>query len=221
MTRMPNDVSRRSGRPRDPRLDAQALAAVLELLAEQGFEATTVQAVAGRSGVHASAIYRRWHSRVELIEEAVFPGFDQTTVQPTGDLRKDLRRFIRAFVATFASPATRAAFPGLLAHYQNTGRARSAEEWLGVSARPQFQDILCAAPPGSIDPTVDPDDVFDMLLGAVLARSLVPTIVERGRPIERMVDLALRLLHPDPDPDPASDRLRYNSNIPTRPRRTK
>jgi AcrR family transcriptional regulator len=36
-----------------------------------------------RSGVHASAIYRRWPSRIELIEEAVFPGLSPLSVQPT------------------------------------------------------------------------------------------------------------------------------------------
>ena len=194
---MAHDAKRLGGRPRDPQIDAQAVKAALELLAEQGFAATTVQAIADRSGVHASAIYRRWPSRIELIEEAVFPGFDPMTVQPTGDLRRDLRRFVRAYVATFGSPAARAAFPGVLAHYQNTGRARSAEEWLHVSTRPQFQDILCAAPAGSVDPAVDPDDVFDMLLGAILARTLIPTVARRRRPIERIVDLALRLLRPE------------------------
>ena len=191
---MADDTKRLGGRPRDPNIDASALDAALELLAERGFASTTVQAIADRSGVHTSAIYRRWRSRVELIEEAVFPGFDCRTVQATGDLRRDLRRFVRAYVSVFDAPAARAAFPGLLAHYQHTGKARSAEEWIHVSARPQFQDILCAAPPGSIDPTVDPDDVFDMLLGAILARTLVPTVSQRRRPIERTVELALKLL---------------------------
>ena len=65
-----------------------------------------------------------------------------------------------------------------------------------MSARPQFQDILCAAPPGSVDPAVDPDDVFDMLLGAILTRTLVFVITARQRPIERTVEMILRLLQP-------------------------
>jgi AcrR family transcriptional regulator len=128
----------------------------------------SIQAVAARSGVHASAVYRRWPSRIELIEEAAFPGFSPLSVRPTGDLRRDLRRFIRAYVAAFSAPAARAASAGLLAYHQAANRPRPSEAYLRVSVRPQFQDILCAAPPGSIDPDVDPDDVFDMLLGAVL-----------------------------------------------------
>jgi AcrR family transcriptional regulator len=187
---------RRPGRPPDTSISERALAATRELLVERGFDATTIQAVAGRSGVHASAIYRRWPSRIELIEEAVFPGFSPLSVQPTGDLRRDLRRFIRAYMAAFSAPAARAAAAGLLAHHQAPNRPRPPELYLRVSARPQFQDILCAAPPGSIDPAVDPDDVFDMLLGAVLTRALVFTATARQRPIERTVEMILRLLQP-------------------------
>ena len=95
----------RAGRPRDSSLDERAIAATLELLVERGFEGTTVQAVAKRSGVHASALYRRWSSRIELIEEAIFPGFDPPAVEPTGDLRADLLRFLGAYLAAFGSPA--------------------------------------------------------------------------------------------------------------------
>ena len=62
--------------------------------------------------------------------------------------------------------------------------------------RPQFYEILDAAPPGAVDPTVDRDDVFDLLLGAILARVFVPTVAERRRPLERTVELVLRLLRP-------------------------
>ena len=187
---------RRRGRPRDAAISERALAAARELLAERGFEATTIQAVAERSGVHASAIYRRWPSRIELIEEAVFPGLSPLTVQPTGDLRRDVRRFIDANLEVFSAPAARAAAAGLLAHHQAKARPSSPEAYLRVSARPQFRDILAAAPPGSIDPAVDPDDVFDMLLGAILARTLVFPVTARHPPVERTVDMVLRLLRP-------------------------
>ncbi|MCX4454935.1 TetR/AcrR family transcriptional regulator C-terminal ligand-binding domain-containing protein [Streptomyces sp. NBC_01340] len=65
-----------------------------------------------------------------------------------------------------------------------------------MSARPQFLDILRAAPPGTVDPGVDPDDVFDMLLGAVLTRMLLFSATARARPVERTVEMVLRLLRP-------------------------
>jgi AcrR family transcriptional regulator len=168
----------------------------VELLAEKGFDRTTLQAVAKRSGVHASALYRRWPTRIELIEDAIFPGFDPPAVEPTGDLQADLLRFLRAYLAAFGSPAARAAAPGLMAHHQSAGGGRSPDQYLQVSARPQFQDILSAAPAGTVDPDVDPDDVFDILLGAILARTIVPTIAARRPPLERTADLLVRMLRP-------------------------
>ncbi|MEV8540752.1 TetR/AcrR family transcriptional regulator [Streptomyces sp. NPDC051572] len=187
---------RAPGRPRDTSINERALAATRELLVRRGFDATTIQAVAEHSGVHASAIYRRWPSRIELIEEATFPGLSPLSVRPTGDLRRDLRRFVRAYLAAFGAPAARAAAAGLFAHSQTSNAPRPPEMLLRVSARPQFQDILRAAPTGTVDPAVDPDDVFDMLLGAVLTRTLLSTVTARNRPVERTVDMILRMLRP-------------------------
>ena len=190
--------SRGPGRPRDTSIDERALTATRELLVQRGFEATTIRAVAEHSGVHVSAIYRRWPSRIELIEEATFPGLSPLSVRPTGDLRADLRRFLRAYLAAFSTPAARAAAAGLFTHRrrQSAANPQPTSRHLRVSARPQFQNILRAAPPGSIDPTVDPDDVFDMLLGAVLTRTLLYTATARSRPAERTVEMIMRLLRP-------------------------
>ncbi|WP_330251060.1 hypothetical protein OG874_33425 [Nocardia sp. NBC_00565] len=69
---------------------------------------------------------------------------------------------------------------------------------LGPSAHvlPQFRNILRTALPGSIDATVDADDVFDMLIGAIWTRIGILTVTSRHRPIERIVDMICRLLRP-------------------------
>ncbi|MGX7681765.1 TetR/AcrR family transcriptional regulator [Jatrophihabitans sp. DSM 45814] len=190
------EPARRPGRPHDLTINERALVATCELLVQRGFEATTIQAVAAYSGVHASAIYRRWPSRYELIQEATFPGFKPHRVRPTGDLRRDLRRFIRAFDAAFSAPAARAAAAGLLTYHQTSNPSRTPEVYLRISARPPFRDILYAAPTGSVDPEVDPDDVFDMLLGAIVTRTLLMNVTSRPRPLERVVEMVLRLLQP-------------------------
>jgi AcrR family transcriptional regulator len=190
------ETRRPLGRPRDATIDERVLDAARELLIEVGFDATTLQAIAERSGVHASAIYRRWPSRIEIIEQVVFPGFESVAVEPSGDLHRDLRRFVRRYLTTFGAPEARAAIPGLLATYQRNDASRSEDRWLRVSARPQFIDIVRAASAGSVDPSVDVDDVFDMLLGAIVARTLIPTVADRNRPIERLVDMTESLLQP-------------------------
>lgn len=192
----PDQRSPHLGRPRDHTIDTRVLDAARQLLKEKGYDDTTIRAIAETSGVHASAIYRRWKSRTEIIEQAVFPGLSSVAMRPTGDLRKDLRRFIRAHLRAFGAPEAKAAMPGLLATYHSSGRSGEPEEWLAVSARPQLLDILLSAPAGSVDTEVDPNDVFDILLGAMIARVLVPTVASRNRPVEQLVDSALRLVDP-------------------------
>ena len=189
-------VSPRRGRPRDVSIDDRALEATRRLLIEEGHAATTIQRIAERSGVHASAIYRRWPSRRELIIDAAYAELSPGRVRPTGDLRRDLRRFLRAYVEAFDSPVVRAAMPALLTDNPSEPHARPPESWLRLSVRPQFRDILEAAPPHLVDPEVDADDVFDLLLGAVLVHLFVPEEARRRPPIGRTADLLLRLLTP-------------------------
>jgi len=59
---------------------------------------------------------------------------------------------------------------------------RAPAAWLRLSVRPHLRELLAAAPLGSVDPHVDPDDVFDLVLGTVLARVLVPDEIRRPPP---------------------------------------
>src|SRR3954466_4265565 len=88
--RAEHDDSPRVGRPRDPRVDDAVRAATLALLVEEGYQATSIQAIARRAGVSAPTIYRRWANKAELIEEAVFPAPFIEPTERTGDLRRDL-----------------------------------------------------------------------------------------------------------------------------------
>jgi AcrR family transcriptional regulator len=186
------------GRPRDPAIDQLVIDATVALLAEEGFEATTVQAISRRSGVHASAIYRRWPNRVALIQDVTLPLFREGSFPPTGDLRRDLKRFVTALARQYSTPAARAAIPSLIGAYQ-ADTVTPPEEFGRISLRPQFNAILDAAGAERVDPEVDRDDVFDMLLGAVLARTFVPTAAARRPPLARIVDLMVRMVLPTRD----------------------
>lgn len=192
MTSKPDPPSR--GRPRDPSIDAVVLETTRELLSDEGFAATTVQEISRRSGIHPPAIYRRWPSRLALIEDAACSGLGDIAIRPTGDLARDLRRFVRAYARALSGPAARAAIPGLIASHQSD-TTTPPEEWIHLSLRPQFYEILAAAP-GEIDPDVDPDQIFDLVLGAILAGILLPPIAKRRDHIDGTVDLLVRLLRP-------------------------
>src|SRR3954465_9667211 len=109
----------RVGRPRDPRVDDAIRKATLDLLVEDGYQATTIQAIARRAGVSAPSIYRRWTSKAELVEEAVFPQGLLDPAGDTGDIGTDLDTYCRRIIEHLSDPAVRAAIPGLLSEYQS------------------------------------------------------------------------------------------------------
>ncbi len=181
------------GRRRDPNIEPAVLEATRSLLGEAGFVGTTVQGIARRSGVSAPAIYRRWPTRLALIEDAAFSTLTEIAIEPSGDLRADLRQMIAGFHRSLNTPAARAAIPGLIAAYQH--EPRPPTQWLKFSVRPQFYAIVEAA---GCDPGLDIDEVFDVLHGTVLARIFVPLAADHAQDLDTLVEMIVRILTPPP-----------------------
>jgi AcrR family transcriptional regulator len=163
------------GRPRDPRVDEAIRAAVLALLVEDGYQATTIQAVARRAGVGAPSIYRRWATKAELIEDAIFPPGEGEFPEPTGDFAKDLRRWARLILSGLSEAPARAAIPGLLSEYH---RSPAIYDRLvlrtEMPTRKAFRDMVDAAVErGTIDAAASSDLIYETLLGAMFLRAMV------------------------------------------------
>jgi AcrR family transcriptional regulator len=99
----------RAQRPRreDPRIQQTrqlVLAATLELMAEHGSAAITVERIAERSGVARSTIYRRWPELPRLYFEAFRQLRSRDVHQPTGDTPVDLANYIRDTAAHLNDP---------------------------------------------------------------------------------------------------------------------
>lgn len=73
-------------------MDDAILSAAWDLLATGGFNAVTYEAVAAAASTSRSVVYRRWASRDELIDAAVYWQYSQEKkpVPDTGSLRGDL-----------------------------------------------------------------------------------------------------------------------------------
>jgi AcrR family transcriptional regulator len=90
------DVRARAGRPRDPACDAAILQAALDIFADHGYDAVSMDGVAARAGVGKATIYRRYASKAELVVEAVRCGAQiEDWLPDTGDLRADLRSMMQ------------------------------------------------------------------------------------------------------------------------------
>jgi AcrR family transcriptional regulator len=164
------DDSPRVGRPRDPRVDEAIHRATLELLVEDGYQATTIQAIARRAGVSAPSVYRRWSSKAELIEESVFPSGLLAPEALSGDVITDLQPYCEQILTYLSHPPIRAAIPGLLVEYQNDPQMwRRVVERSVVPMRSSFEAYIAKT---GRKPAVPIDDLFDVMLGALFTRAL-------------------------------------------------
>lgn len=66
-----SQVARLPGRPRRPGVDDAVLAAAIELVTDQGYAGTTIDAIARRASVAKTTIYRRWRSKEALAVDAL------------------------------------------------------------------------------------------------------------------------------------------------------
>jgi len=95
----------RGGRPRDPSRDSVIRAAILRLLAEVGYGALTMDAVASEAGVGKATIYRRWRTKQDLVVDTISDlNRAEATPPDTGSLEGDLRAMLHSLVASINGP---------------------------------------------------------------------------------------------------------------------
>jgi AcrR family transcriptional regulator len=102
------------GRPRSAEADEAILRAALELVADAGIGALTVEAVAARAGVGKATIYRRWASKQDLLD-AAFTHLSEAFPEAQGERTRD------RLISLFGSPYTPASqtlrlLPRIMSH---------------------------------------------------------------------------------------------------------
>ena len=95
----------RGGRPRDPSRDGVIRKAILRLLADVGYGALTMDAVASEAGVGKATIYRRWRTKEQLVVDTI-AGLEGKVIDSpdTGSLEGDQRSLMRSLVAIINGP---------------------------------------------------------------------------------------------------------------------
>lgn len=76
--------------PRVTRSKEAVVAATVALLAERGVGATSIEAIADRSGVAKTTIYRHWPGKAELVIDAFESLMDEPHDPDTGSFETDL-----------------------------------------------------------------------------------------------------------------------------------
>ncbi|GAB1545123.1 TetR/AcrR family transcriptional regulator [Scytonema sp. NUACC21] len=114
------------GRPRSNQSHKAMLQATLELLAEVGFDAMSIDAIAARARVGKTTIYRRYASKEELVADAIESIREEIVIPDTGNFQTDIDALIQNAAQITLSPL---------------GRQTVAMIISSASSNPQFAQI--------------------------------------------------------------------------------
>jgi AcrR family transcriptional regulator len=198
---------RRSERSKQAILDATR-----ELLAEEGgVRSLTIEAVAARSGVAKTTIYRRWRDKWELALDAAMIDMLTTFDDPidVGETREELITFVNSAIRTLGSKPYGPAMQGLASEVATDPElARVYQEYVVDPRRRQIEAVVeRGIERGDLRPDTDPRLIQELLIGAIYYRLLFS-----GPPLDRklgprLVDAILDGFRVRPDP---AARLREN-----------
>jgi AcrR family transcriptional regulator len=170
------DTAAPRGRPRSPEADRAILDATVELLAERGLGAMSIEEIAARAGVGKATIYRRWPSKGLLALDAFVASFAaQQPLPDTGTLRGDLTAALRAWVRAVTVTPMGSVLAGLIGEAQHDPSLRAAWRDRVLEPLRRRHRIMLdrAVDRGEISASVDQEVVLDLFFGAAEHRLLL------------------------------------------------
>jgi AcrR family transcriptional regulator len=174
--------------PWSPR-EAELLAVTLRLLQEEGYDGLTVDAVAACARASKATVYRRWPTKAELVLAAFIEGVRQVAVAPeTGSLRGDLlqmgelccdqaRTHASTMRAVLVEVSRNPALNDVMQHQFLDQRKALFEHVLGQ-----------AVDRGEIDASAITEDLWDVMPGYLIFRSIWSGRAPTRRTVETLVD---------------------------------
>ncbi|MGD1110858.1 MAG: TetR/AcrR family transcriptional regulator [Mycobacterium sp.] len=174
--------------PWSPR-ETELLEVTLRLLQEHGYDQLTVDAVASAARASKSTVYRRWPSKAELVLAAFIEGVRQVAVPPnTGTLRDDLinlgevcgehgRQHASTIRAVMVEVSRHPALNDAL------------QEQFLKQRKAMIQHVLQqAVDRGEITKDAITDELWDLLPGYLIFRSIMPGRPPTRRTVQLLVD---------------------------------
>ncbi len=191
------------GRKRDHSRDLAILDAVLDVLAEQGYNGMSMDAVASRAKAGKATVYRRWPSKAHLVHDAIVrmaqQDVDLESLPDTGSLRGDIVALTRP--DTFGERRLKV-IAGL------TSMLVSDRTGLGAAAYTASVAVWVAANRVALERAVDRGEIAASADLALLSR-LIPSMCMYRVAVERIAldpdftyGLIDRVLLPAVDLDP-------------------
>lgn len=182
------------------------LATTLDVLAAKGFRALTIKAVADRSGVARTTIYRWWPTTAALAREACWRLGQPMPPPDTGSVRTDVITHLRMLIDQASDPrvlriSADAALEALRDPELDDLRKRLVE---GRRA-PLREALERAVARGELAPDLDHELTMDLLTAPIVLRGLVTRAPLDPQLAEQIVDRVLSCFPGTPESaDPPS-----------------
>jgi AcrR family transcriptional regulator len=148
--------------------------ATIALMVERGVHAVSVDAIAERSAVAKTTVYRHWPTREALILAAWSTLAPIDTGTPTGDLREQVETTAIAFAQRIGTSPMSVLLPDLLALARRDPGMRAVYDELLRARRRPVADVISGAVVNGLLPTdTDAELVAELILGPIVYRQLV------------------------------------------------
>ena len=168
-----DDHGNRGPDPRVVRSQQAALTAARELLAEEGWPGVTHVAVAARSGVGRTTLYRHWPDVRALLFDAIVQQINQIRRVPTGDLRADLTGELNGLRLLLEDPVTERCIRAILDRAPFDPALGKLKEALYQAGASGFLAILeTARAHGQLTPGTETTTIIEQLAGPLFYRRL-------------------------------------------------
>lgn len=172
----------RGGRPRDPSRDGVIRAAILRLLADVGYGALTMDAVAAEAGVGKATIYRRWRTKEDLVVDTISDLNQELATPPdTGSLEGDLRALTDQMRAVITGPTGAATLSLLSAMPHQPALAQAFQDGPLMIWRNVFAEVWARAEQRG--------EVGQGMSGSIVAEATSALMVQRwlltGLPVDQ------------------------------------
>lgn len=181
------------GRPRDATRDAALRNAALEVLAQVGYRALTMDAVAAHARAGKATIYRRWDSKLDLVIDTCNQLVQRNIPEPdTGSIGQDLSELLGAFTTFLSGPVGKAAqaLVGELPHEPELA-AKFRESFLLPQRAVLRRIIERGIRRGEIREDAPVDTVVELTGAALIHRLMLTGDPLDSRFVERLVNQAL------------------------------
>jgi AcrR family transcriptional regulator len=191
-TNIPERLPRASGRPRKPTATQDILQATLAILAEKGFAALTIEAIARRANVGRPALYRRWPSKEAIVEEAFAEVFKLGVPIPdTGSLTGDLTYLVNGLTVFLQTQVGRIIISLIGEGLREPSWQRFSTRFGQIRRERSRIVITRAIERGELPPDVDGDLLLDLMLSVQLLGHLVDGRTLEPARAQRMIDMVL------------------------------